>query len=403
MLGLALSARATDNKVALQGLRQAKTAVERIAVLADDSDFVFNFIDPKNAQTGGAGGHTVSAAITSFPALFGAGMAMTLGFMEPCSLNSPHTHPRATEFLIMINGTVKAGFLAENGARFVVNDVPPLTATIFPKGSVHFQANLDCHPALFAAALNHEDPGTLSVAQRFFALPADVVGASLGGIGVEDVSALAKLIPDNLIAAQQECFAHCHLTPPSSQPTKQQQKPSTATTSGGSPTPSNDVEGSGTPNHWLGNGQNGDAQPDWSHNSTTSPIAKPVVNLADADVVDGTKNWFAHLDGTKIAVIVLAAVNVALLVAGIVALFVSRRRKRRSEMAAMPTVVASSVSAPRALFTGRGKYAAAEYELPHDDAASQEAIFPRKFEDPYDKPPSRAPSPAPQQQGPYRD
>ncbi|EJD40995.1 hypothetical protein AURDEDRAFT_169974 [Auricularia subglabra TFB-10046 SS5] len=52
---------------------------------------------------------------------------------------------------------------------------------------------------------------------------------------------------------------------------------------------------------------------------------------------------------------------------------------------------------------GRGKYATAEYELPHDDAASQDAIFSRKFEGPYDQPPSRAPSPALPQQGPYCD
>jgi len=61
----------------LQGLKQANTAVDRIAVLKDDSDFVFNFLDPKNKRTKGAGGEAIGAALGNFPALFGAGIAMS--------------------------------------------------------------------------------------------------------------------------------------------------------------------------------------------------------------------------------------------------------------------------------------------------------------------------------------
>ncbi|KZV97985.1 RmlC-like cupin [Exidia glandulosa HHB12029] len=417
-VSLALSAAATgSNADTLAALKKASTAVERISILGNDQDFVFNFIDPNKNQTSGAGGHTVSAAVNTFPALFGSGMAMTLGFMEPCSLNSPHTHPRATEILIMLNGTIKAGFLAENGARFIMNEVPTLSATVFPKGSIHFQANVGCKPVPFAAALSNEDPGTLQVAQRFFALPADVVGASLGGIGVQDVASLARLIPDNLIQATKECFASCGLTPPASgsQPTKQQSPPSATTTAAehwpsSSPTQTGngDYEGKGSPNNWVGVGQDNDTKPDWAHDASST--AKPVVNLAEAfdNAVDGTKGWFKHLDGTKIALIVLIALNVAFLIGAIVFLIArcvrKRKERRNGGLSNMP------ISGPiKPLFAGRsvsnrGKYAAAEFEMPIDDAASQDAILPRKFEDPYDKPPSRAPSPLPAAHaGPYRD
>ncbi len=60
-------------------------------------------------------------------------MAMTIGFLGPCGYNTPHTHPRATEFNFAVNGTLQTGFLAENGARFVFNEVPPGSAAIFPK------------------------------------------------------------------------------------------------------------------------------------------------------------------------------------------------------------------------------------------------------------------------------
>ena len=71
-------------------------------------------------------------------------MAMTIGFLGPCALNTPHTHPRATEFNFVVNGTLQAGFLEENGARFIMNDVPAGSATIFPKGAIHFEMNPGC-------------------------------------------------------------------------------------------------------------------------------------------------------------------------------------------------------------------------------------------------------------------
>jgi oxalate decarboxylase/phosphoglucose isomerase-like protein (cupin superfamily) len=67
-----------------------------------------------------------------------------LGYLEPCGLNTPHTHPRATEINIAINGTLRTGMLAENGARFVFNDVPPGSVTVFPQGAIHFEMNLGC-------------------------------------------------------------------------------------------------------------------------------------------------------------------------------------------------------------------------------------------------------------------
>lgn len=81
-------------------------------------------------------------------------------------MNSPHVHPRATEFNVAINGSLYTGLLSENESRFIVNNVPPLSATIFNRGAIHFEANLGCEEAIFIAAFNHEDPGVQQVAQR---------------------------------------------------------------------------------------------------------------------------------------------------------------------------------------------------------------------------------------------
>ena len=46
-------------------------------------------------------------------------------------MNTPHVHPRATEINFAVNGTLRTGMLNENGVRFVANDVPAGSATVF--------------------------------------------------------------------------------------------------------------------------------------------------------------------------------------------------------------------------------------------------------------------------------
>lgn len=60
---------------------------------------------------------------------------------------------------------MEAGFIEENGARFVKNTLTKGQGTLFPQGSIHYQLNLGCDPVLFVAALNDEDPGTSQIAQ----------------------------------------------------------------------------------------------------------------------------------------------------------------------------------------------------------------------------------------------
>ena len=56
---------------------------------------------------------------------------------------------------------------------------------------------------------NGEDPGVSQVAQRFFGLPPDIVGAALGGLGVQEVADLEAFIPDNVILGVDECLNRC--------------------------------------------------------------------------------------------------------------------------------------------------------------------------------------------------
>ncbi|VDB87605.1 unnamed protein product [Peniophora sp. CBMAI 1063] len=194
-------------------LREAPTEVDRFALIEDDQ-FLFDFVNPNTTVgvTNGAGGHTVAATSENFPAVVGNGVSMTIGFLGPCGMNSPHTHPRATEINFSINTTLRGGVLVENGARFAEIDIRPGTATVFPQGAIHFEMNPSCEDAMFVAGFNGEDPGVQQVAQRFFGLPPDIVGAALGGLGVQEVADLEAYIPDNVILGVDECLQRCGIT-----------------------------------------------------------------------------------------------------------------------------------------------------------------------------------------------
>ncbi|KAI0027467.1 RmlC-like cupin domain-containing protein [Vararia minispora EC-137] len=204
-------------------LRGAPTEADRFTLLTNDQ-LLFDFNNPASTVgvTTGIDGHTVQATSANFPAVVGNGISMTIGYLGPCAMNTPHTHPRASEINFSLNTTLRTGVLVENGARFAEIDIRPGTATVFPMGAIHFEMNPSCEPAMFVAGFNGEDPGVQQVAQRFFGLPPDIVGAALGGLGVQEVADLEGLIPDNVIFGVDSCLAKCNITR-TGQPTAQRQ------------------------------------------------------------------------------------------------------------------------------------------------------------------------------------
>lgn len=191
-------------------LRLAPNSAARIKILDQNDDFVFDFLNPPGGtgETIGKGGHTVGASGANFPALIGTGMAMTVGFLGPCGFNTPHTHPRATEFNIIVAGSaLRAGIIHENGGRFILNDVPLGSAAIFQQGAIHFEQNLGCDPAVFVAGFNHEDPGVDQIANRFFEIDPTIVSASLGGLAIQEFHNIQ--VPANVALGQDECLQRC--------------------------------------------------------------------------------------------------------------------------------------------------------------------------------------------------
>ncbi|CAF1398077.1 unnamed protein product [Rotaria sordida] len=204
----------TNDLLGLLRLEDVKNSINqqsRISKL-NATDFIFDFANASTGISQGTGGRTIQASAFNFPGAIGNGIAMTVGYLNACGINLPHTHPRATEINFSVDGDFDVGFLQENGVSFVSNKVKRGTAAIFPQGAIHFEQNLNCVPATFVAAFNSEDPGVLTIANQFFGgLPATVVGASLGGLNISTIQDIRMAVAKNPSVGIAECRKRCGL------------------------------------------------------------------------------------------------------------------------------------------------------------------------------------------------
>ncbi|EEF40438.1 Rhicadhesin receptor precursor, putative [Ricinus communis] len=83
-------------------------------------------------------------------------------------LNPPHTHPRATEILVVIEGTLYVGFVTSNPNRFISKVLYPGDVFVFPIGLIHFQFNLAKTNAVAFAGLSSQNPGVITIANAVF-------------------------------------------------------------------------------------------------------------------------------------------------------------------------------------------------------------------------------------------
>ena len=228
---LPLSSATDDQTQLFRDLFTAPTAIKRFqrllvqgqTLLTGDAlraltVFSFNGATPAPGAKGGA---LKSANIETFPILTDLGISTTVAFLNPCGINTPHVHPRATEFLTLVEGkNLKFGFVLENGLVDANQDpeiagfLNKFEGTVFPQGSIHFQFNDNCDDAVFVATLNSEDPGTSQIAQNFFALDEQVVNATLGfpkEINGQNIEEFRKFIPANLAQDMEVCLRRCNM------------------------------------------------------------------------------------------------------------------------------------------------------------------------------------------------
>ena len=201
-----------NNLDLIHNLELAPTAADRVNML-DSSDFIYNFLaPPPGATTTGSGGHTVRSDRKLMPALIGTGVSMTIGFIGPCGFNTPHTHPRASEINVIVEGRLGTMFVTENGVDPLGGAIlDKFHQTVFPQGALHTEWNPDCTDAIFVAGFNSEDPGVEQAAQTLFEIDPDLVQADLGVVTLngESITQFKDNLPPNVALGVESCLKKC--------------------------------------------------------------------------------------------------------------------------------------------------------------------------------------------------
>ncbi|KAG6551863.1 hypothetical protein Mapa_006477 [Marchantia paleacea] len=114
---------------------------------------------------------TVNAVAPSqapFLVVDGLGVSMALLQYPPGTVNPPHTHPRGTELLYIIEGTLEVG-LVDSTNKLFTNILYKGDIFAFPKGLVHFQINNDKYKTVRAlAAFSSSNAGLVRLPNTLF-------------------------------------------------------------------------------------------------------------------------------------------------------------------------------------------------------------------------------------------
>ncbi|CAM9889687.1 unnamed protein product [Chrysoparadoxa australica] len=185
-------------------------AITTLAMRAqfDDEDFTLDLAGLD--VTPQAGGTVQGGNLANWPALDGQGLSVALFNLEPCGINLPHVHPRASELVYAIDAKkLLVAFSEENGGRGIENKISTGMTTFFPEGLVHFQQNLSCENAKYVAFLNSEDPGIVTITTAGLAnLPIESV-ADAFGVSTEEAKMLVEGFPPGPASGMMSCLKRC--------------------------------------------------------------------------------------------------------------------------------------------------------------------------------------------------
>ncbi|CAN1295777.1 Putative germin-like protein 2-3 [Linum perenne] len=115
--------------------------------------------------------------VTQIPGLNTLGISLVRVDYAPWGINPPHTHPRATEVLTVLEGSLEVGFVTSNPEnRLISKIIHKGDVFVFPIGLIHFQRNVGYGNAVAIAGLSSQNPGVITVANSVFGSKPEISG-----------------------------------------------------------------------------------------------------------------------------------------------------------------------------------------------------------------------------------
>ncbi|KAG6581481.1 putative germin-like protein 2-1, partial [Cucurbita argyrosperma subsp. sororia] len=143
--------------------------------LVTAGDFFFSGLNKAGNTSTPVGSRVTAVNVVQIPGLNTLGISLARVDYAPWGINPPHTHPRATEILTVLEGTLLVGFVTSNTEnRLFTKVLYKGDVFVFPVGLIHFQQNIGYGPAVALAALSSQNPGVITIANAVFGSNPDI-------------------------------------------------------------------------------------------------------------------------------------------------------------------------------------------------------------------------------------
>ena len=138
--------------------------------LVTADDFFFYGLQNTQNTSNAVGSKVTPANVEQIPGLNTLGISLArIDFAPNGGLNPPHTHPRATEILVVQEGTLYVGFVTSSTEnRLITKVLNKGDVFVFPIGLIHFQFNIGKVNAVAISGLSSQNPGLITIADNLF-------------------------------------------------------------------------------------------------------------------------------------------------------------------------------------------------------------------------------------------
>ncbi|XVF57027.1 hypothetical protein PTKIN_Ptkin06aG0169800 [Pterospermum kingtungense] len=138
--------------------------------LAKADDFFFSGLNKPGNTANQVGSNVTNVNVDQIPGLNTLGISLVrIDYAPDGGLNPPHTHPRGTEILVVVEGTLYVGFVTSNpDNRLFTKILNPGDVFVFPIGLIHFQFNVGKANAVAFAGLSSQNAGVITIANAVF-------------------------------------------------------------------------------------------------------------------------------------------------------------------------------------------------------------------------------------------
>ncbi|XVF42427.1 hypothetical protein PTKIN_Ptkin01aG0362000 [Pterospermum kingtungense] len=138
--------------------------------LVTAKDFFFSGLNIPKDTSNPFGSAFTPVNVDQMPGLNTLGISFVrIDYAPNGGLNPPHTHPRGTEILVVLEGTLYVGFVTSSpNNRLISKTLHPGDVFVFPIGLVHFQQNVGKTKAVAFSGLSSQSPGVIAIANAVF-------------------------------------------------------------------------------------------------------------------------------------------------------------------------------------------------------------------------------------------